>query len=149
MTFSEPHGDRTTNSQLVMSERMASCSLNALGRSPIGSIHVSTKRLNKAFKMFPKLPKFKMDSTTVGKYMPLFSEKLGKGMPLHAYLRFKDIDVKFGEYDTDIILSYTACLRFKEDTGATKTTKNGSTYKDLKSLFYDELRVVTTGSIST
>jgi hypothetical protein len=133
----------------VISETMASCSLTALARSPIGAIHVSTKRLNKAFKMFPKLPKFKMDSTTVGKYMPLFKEKLGKGMPLHAYLRFKNIDVKFGQYDTDLIISYTACLKFKEDTGATKTSKSGHTYSDLKDLFYDEYRVVTTGSIST
>jgi hypothetical protein len=72
MTFADPVGDRTTNSQLVLSENMASCSLNALARSPIGGMHVSTKTLNKAFKMFPKLPKFKMDSTSFGEYMPLF-----------------------------------------------------------------------------
>jgi hypothetical protein len=72
MTFAQPTGDRTTNSQLVISEPMASCSLSALARSTIGFIHVNTDRLNKAFAMFPKLPKFKMDSTTVGKYMPLF-----------------------------------------------------------------------------
>lgn len=45
-------------------------------------------------------------------------------MPLHAILRFKNIDVKFGEYDTDVILSYTAEIRFKEDTGATHETKD-------------------------
>jgi len=75
---------------------MASCSLSALARSTIGFIHVNTERLNKAFEMFPKLPKFKMDSTTMGKFMPIFKEKLGKGMPIDAYLRFKDVDVKFG-----------------------------------------------------
>ena len=88
-----------------------------------------------------------MDSTTVGQYMPLFTEKLGKGKPLHAWLQFKNIDVKFGQYDTDIILSYTACLRFREDTGATKETKAKGTVADLKDLFYDELPIVTTGSL--
>jgi len=126
---------------------MASCSLDALARSPIGNIHVSTDRLNRMFEMFPGLPKFVMDSTTVGKFLPLFSEKLGKGMPLHAWLRFKDIDMKFGEYDTDLIMSYTVGLRFREDTGATKETKYKGTVPDLKDLFYDELRVVTTFSM--
>lgn len=120
MEFAEPDGDRTTNSQLVISEAMASCSLDALFRSPIGLLHVSTARLNRAFEMFPDLPKFVMDSTTVGKYLPLFSEKLGKGMPLHAWVQFKNIDVKFGQYDTDVIFSYTACLRFREDDGSVK-----------------------------
>ena len=73
MTFAEPNGDRTTNSQLVISERMASCSLNALNRSPIGFFKVNSKTLNQAFKMFPKLPRFTMDSTTMGKFMPLFT----------------------------------------------------------------------------
>ena len=45
-----------------------------------------------------------MDSTTVGKYMPIFKEKLGKGVPMEAIVRFKDIKVKFAEYDTDVIL---------------------------------------------
>jgi len=126
---------------------MASCSLDALFRSPIGLLHVSTDRLNRMFEIYPNLPRMVMDSTTVGQYMPLFTEKLGKGKPLHAWLQFKNIDVKFGQYDTDIILSYTACLRFREDTGATKETKAKGTVADLKDLFYDELPIVTTGSL--
>lgn len=145
MEFAEPTGDRTTNSQLVISEPMASCSLSALARSTIGSLHLSTSKLNTMFEMFPKLPKFKMDSTTVGKYMPLFREKLGKDVPLHAMFHFKSVDVKFGEFDTDVILSYTLCIRFKEDDGKSK----GHEIRKLKDLFYDELRIVTTGSIKT
>ena len=64
-----------------------------------------------------------MDSTTLGKFMPLFVEKLGEGMPLHAWVHFKDVDIKFGEYDTDVIISYTLAMRFREDTGATKESK--------------------------
>lgn len=99
--------------------------------------------------MFPNLTKFKMDSTTVGKFMPLFTEKLGKGVPLHAFLSFKSIDVKFGEYDTDLIISYTACIKFREDTGEKVHTKLDGDVPRLKDLFYDELRVVTTGSLKT
>jgi len=87
------------------------------------------------FKMFKGIEQFKMDTTTVGKYIPLFKEKLGKGKPLEMYLNFKNIDVKFGEYDTDVIMSYVACVRFKLDKPNSKT------------LFYDELRVVTTGQV--
>lgn len=147
MSFMEPQGDKTTNSQLVISEAMASCSLDALMRSPIGLVHLSTDRLNRMFEVYPNLPPFVMDSTTVGYYMPLFIEKLGKGKPLHAWLNFKDIDVKFGQYDTDMIFSYTLCMRFREDTGETKETKAKGTVPDLKDLFYDELRIVTTGSV--
>jgi len=47
----------------------------------------------------------------------------------------KDVDVKFGEYDTDIILSYTACLDFRYE-------EEHST-----SFFYDELNIITDGSV--
>jgi hypothetical protein len=70
-------------------------------------------------------------------------------MPLHAFLRFKGVNVKFGEYDTDVIISYTACIRFKEDTGKTKKEGKEKGLKDLKTLFYDEFKVVTTGSVKT
>ena len=56
MTFAEPQGGRLTNSQLVISEVMASCSLDALFQSPIGNLHLSTDRLNRMFEMFPNLP---------------------------------------------------------------------------------------------
>ena len=34
-----------------------------------------------------------------------------------TYVNFKDIDVKFGEYDTDVIITYTANLSFRKDEG--------------------------------
>lgn len=96
--------------------------------------------------MIPRLPKFVMDSTTVGKVLPIFAEKVPKGMPLHAFLSLKDVDFKFGQFDTDIIIEYTACLRFREDTG-----ENHGSEKDgkLKDLLYDELRIVTAFSVKT
>ena len=87
-----------------------------------------------------------MDSTTVGKYMPIFKEKLGKGVPMEAIVRFKDIKVKFAEYDTDVILQYTVGLRFEKDTG---TKRKGTDHEKMDTLFYDEFKVVTTGSVKT
>jgi len=149
MAFQEPAGDRTTNSQFVISERMASCSWNSIMRSPIGFMKFNTKNLNRMFEMFPNLPQYKMDSTSVGYFLPLFVEKLGKGVPLEAFLRIKDIDMKFGEYDTDVIISYTACLKFKKDTMHTKKTKTGHDIEQWDELFYDEFRIVSTGSMKT
>lgn len=54
---------------------------------------------------------------------------------MKAEVSFKKIDVKFGEFDTDVIISYTVCLSFMLDK------------KDSKILMYDELKVVTTGDI--
>lgn len=92
----------------------------------------------------------KMDSTSVGYYIPLFKEKLPKNMPLHAIVRFKNINFKFGQYDTDVIVSYTLCIKFEEDDG--KHHKSKASGKDIhtyKALFYDELPIVTTGSVKT
>lgn len=102
------------------------------------------------FKMFPKLPKMKMTSTSVGYYIPLFKEKLKKNMPLHATVQFKNINFKFGQYDTDVIVSYTLCIKFREDDGKKhKKDASGKTIDVLKDLFYDELAIVTTGSVKT
>lgn len=76
-----------------------------------------------------------MDTTTVGKYLPLFPKKLGKGKPLEMILNFKNFDVKFGRYDTDVIIGYTACLDFRLSSEHTKT------------VFYDEIKVITSASV--
>jgi len=135
MPFMEPSGNSTTNSQIAVSENAATCSLNALARSPVGQLRFNEDRLNRMFEMFPGLPHFYMNTTSVGKFIPLFKEKLGRNKPLQLFLDFKNIDVKFGEYDTDVILSYTACVSFRLDKPKAKT------------LFYDELKIVTTGQV--
>jgi hypothetical protein len=56
---------------------------------------------------------------------------------MEFHMRVKNIDVKFGQYDTDIIVSYTLCIDFKEDK------------EHNKSVFYDELKMVTTGMMKT
>jgi len=90
------------------------------------------------FSMFPQVGKWtKFDTTYLKKYLPLFYEKLGKNKPMEFHMRVKNIDVKFGQYDTDIIVSYTLCIDFKEDK------------QHNKSVFYDELKMVTTGMMKT
>jgi len=94
----------------------------------------NTDRLNKMVSMFKNVEHFEMDTDSVGKYLTLFKNAGGKGKkkPMTALLEFKEFDIKFGEYDTDVIISYTACLNFKMDG---------------KTLIYDELRAITSGSV--
>lgn len=67
----------------------------------------------------------------------LFERKMGKDIPLACELRFKNFNVMFGQYDTDVIAEYTMSVDFKKYE------------KDAPSVFYDELRMVTTGQIVT
>ena len=88
--------------------------------------------------MFPAVGEWKtFDTTYLAKYFPIFMEKMGGHMPLEMHLRAKDVDVMFGKFDTDVIISYTLCIDFKEDK------------KKSKVFFYDELEMVTTGMIKT
>lgn len=92
MEFAIPKGDDKAISQIVISENMATCSLGAMARSPVGLIQVNTARLNKMFEIFPNLPRFEMTSTSMGKIMPIFN-KIGNGVPLHLFMTFKNVHV--------------------------------------------------------
>lgn len=70
--------------------------------------------------------------------MPIFKRKLGEDKPMQLFLKFKNFDVKFGEYDNDVVLSYTACLDFRYDLAPEDHAE---------SLFYDEIPIVTTGLV--
>lgn len=79
-----------------------------------------------------------MDTSTVAQFIPIFEQKSGVNIPMITYVNFKDIDVKFGEYDTDVIITYTANLSFRKDEG---------TPGKEPILLEDELRLITSGSI--
>jgi hypothetical protein len=55
------------------------------------------------------------NTTFLAPQLPLFQEKLGEDVPLKLKLHWKDIKVLFGQYDSDIILEYTACMSWKMD----------------------------------
>jgi hypothetical protein len=100
-----------TFSQLVMSESAATCMANTMAASPIGFIHLN----DQSMKTLLHLNSFKFDTTTVAQQIPIFQEKLGDDVPLEMTLHYKDIKVLFGQYDTDVILEYTACMLFQTE----------------------------------
>lgn len=117
-----------TFSQLVISESAATCMANTMSSSPIGYLDLHTQSL---IDLFGLSDDFKFNSTTIAQQIPIFQEKLGDDIPIQLTLSFKDVNVIFGQYDTDMILEYTAQLRFHE-YGATG-----------QELLYDELKMIT------
>jgi hypothetical protein len=73
------------------------------------------------------------DTTSLADYLPIFQEKLGDNIPMGLDLKFKDIKVLFGQFNTDVILEYTACMSFSSLLGSKKTE-----------VLYDELPIITT-----
>jgi len=70
-------------------------------------------------------------TTSMKKHLPIFEQRLGKNKPLKWEIDFKDINVIFGQFDSDMIFEYTLSVRFALDT------------KDAVELFYDELTMMT------
>jgi len=52
----------------------------------------------------------RFNTTTLGKHFPLLQEKIDADLQLYSHVFFKDINVLFGSYDTDVIVSYTVCF---------------------------------------
>lgn len=119
-------------SQLVISESAASCALSNIALSNIGKLDFNEKRLNQFF----SVDNLKFDTSAFAKHIPIFEEKLGKNKPLRAQISFKNVNVIFGQYDSDIIIDYTACLSFSTDS----SKKDGSKSNEL---LYDEIKMVT------
>lgn len=72
----------------------------------------------------------KFDTTSLGKHFPILKDKLGKDVELIGEVGFKDVQVLFGSFDTDMILTYTVQFELaKKKTG--------------EELIYDELKMVT------
>lgn len=72
-------------------------------------------------------------TTSLGKHFPILEKKLGKNKELHGMVTFKDIDVIFGSFDTDVIGSYTVCFWLKT--------------ADMREIIYDELKMVTSAKV--
>jgi hypothetical protein len=72
-------------------------------------------------------------TTSLGKHFPILQKKLGKNRALNGYTTFKDVDIIFGSYDTDIIASYTVCFQLKLENG--------------DEIIYDELKMVTSAKV--
>ena len=116
-----------------MSESAATCFLNSVARSPIGFINLNEERLNQFF----NVTGVKFDTSSFARHIPLFKDKLGPNKPLKVMTSVSHIEVQLGQFDADVIVSYTLHTGwFMDLLGA-------------KELLYDEVRFVTKASIKT
>lgn len=122
-------------SQWVISESAATCMANSLARSNIGHVHLNKEKLTKLFNK-PDLD-VEFNSSSIAKHIPMFQEKIGSNQPLKLELSFKDVSIKFGQFDTDVVMEYTMGLDFALDQ------------KDSESLFKDELKMITSFNMQT
>ena len=72
------------------------------------------------------------DTSSIAPQLPIFEELLGEDIPLKLTLHWKDINVLLGQYDSDIIIEYTACMDWKTDLLGSRQ------------FLYNELRFITT-----
>jgi len=123
MTFA----NTDTFSQLVISESAATCWLKSFAASDIGLVYINKQKANEMLGM----DHLEFDTTFLAPHIPLFQEKMGADVPLHLDVSIKNPVVLFGQFDTDVIIEYTACMSWRADLlGATE-------------VLYDELRMIT------
>jgi hypothetical protein len=127
------------DNQVVVSETAAKCALINYFRAPISYVQIDQDRINKMLSVWKIDKPFKFSTSSIAKdaKIGLFERKLGKNIDLAGEFKFKNFEVKFGRFDTDIILEYVLCLEMKKHE------------KDARPFFYDELHIVTTGQVTT
>ena len=113
-----------TFSQLVITESAFACMMNQFSQSPIGQLHLDTNSMKEMF----SIDDLNFTSTYIAPQIPLFEEKLGANESLVMNLHMKDVDVVFGQFDTDMIFEYTICMSWFD--------RNGT------HLIYDELKII-------
>lgn len=113
-------------SQLVISESAASCIANSVAKSRLGHLVLDTRTVSDLWAE----PGLNFTTTTLGKHFPVLIDKLGKNKELYGHVSFRDIEVLFGSFDTDVIVSYTVCFGL-------------NLASDNKEIIYDELKMVT------
>lgn len=120
----------STMSQVVISESAATCIANNVAKSHLGHITLNKQTVSDLWED-PNVNDF--TTSTIGKHFPILIKKLGKNKPLHGYVTFKDFNVIFGSFDTDVIASYTVAFALYLENG--------------KEVIYDELKMVTSAKV--
>jgi len=123
--------DKKVWSQLAVSEAAADCFAKAVASSDIGRVELTKQKLNDMFRM----DNFELSSSSLARYIPVFYDKLGRGVEMKIDLSFKDIAVNFGRYATDVTFDYTVCVDFRE--------LNPNLAHGGKRLLYDEIKMLT------
>lgn len=116
---------------MVISESAATCIANNVAKSHLGHVTLNSKTVADLWGDARQ----NFTTTSLGKHFPLLEKKLGKNRELHGYATAKDIQVIFGNFDTDVILSYTVCFQLNLDNG--------------DEIIYDELKMVTSAKVKS
>jgi len=120
-------------SQIVITDSVASCNLNAIAKSQIGKLEFNEQKLNTFF----GVDYLKFDTTSFAKHMPIFKAKLGAGKPLLMFVNFKDFKIDFAKNGADLTFDYIMGVQFFIDKPATKE------------YLADEIHMVTTANLKT
>ena len=130
-------------SQLVISESAATCIANNVAKSNLGHIHLFDQTVG----LLWNDPELKFTTSTLGAHFPILKKRFGENKPLYSLVKFKDINILFGSFDTDLIVSYTVCFTIK----LLPSDDPKPEYRDImegEELIYDEVKMVTSAKVS-
>ena len=114
-------------SQFVVSQSMATCVLNKIAQSNIGTIYLDTQSINE-FAYDGHFGSF--DTTSLGKHLPLFEDKLGSNKELKIKLSFKDITFDFWHEDIDGFVDFATNYTLEMEVEAPTSQYSGVIFKD-------------------
>jgi hypothetical protein len=120
-----------TFSQLVVTESAATCWMNKLAQSHIGNLKFNSQTVSALW----GIPDMKFNTTEIGTHLPIFKEKLGANKTLYSEVNFKDVNVMFGKYDSDVVFEYTFGFSMRQD------------FDGAPELMYDELKMITSMNV--
>jgi len=94
-------------SQLVVSESVASCIANQIAGSRLGNIAIYDETLQELFND----PTMFMDLNTLREHFSIINSRFKNyNHKIYLDLKYKDVKVLFGSFDSDVIMSYTICM---------------------------------------
>jgi hypothetical protein len=105
--------------------------MNQIAKSQVGKLNINEEKFNQMFLVDDQ----KFDTTSLSKHVKIFEEKLGPNKPLKVDVEFKDIKVTFGQYEVDMVVDYTLCMKWRLDLLGSKE------------LLYDELMMQSSANI--
>jgi len=81
----------------------------------------------------------RLDTDSIAEHLPIFKEKLlhGQKKDLRIILGWDNINLLFGQLDTDVVIEYTLAIQFLVDGPGGQE------------LLYDKIRMITSGNVET
>jgi hypothetical protein len=124
----------------LMAEETATCWWNTIANSPIGTLNLNGDKLSKLFSgLTLKEVEYPFTARSLKKHIPLFYQKLkNKDQKLKLDVSFKDFNVKFGNFDTDLIFEYTMVMNWLPDDKHAEDSAGRGKIGNKETIFYDE-----------